>query len=35
MLKVRQDIFVWIHDTFDNNFEIKNNPTNYLKETCR
>ena len=33
-LRVHSEIVVWIYDTFDNNFEIKNDFTKYLKESC-
>ena len=32
--KVPLEIVVWIYDTFDNNFVIKNDLTTYLKESC-
>ena len=28
------EIVVWIYDTFDDNFEIENSFTKYLKESC-
>ena len=33
-LQVPLEIFIWIYDTFDNNFEIKNKSTNYFKGSC-
>ena len=27
-------MFVWIYNTYDSNFGIENDFTNYLKETC-
>ena len=29
------EVVVWIYDTFDNNLEIENGFTKYLKESCR
>ena len=26
---------VWVFDTFENNFEIENESTKYVKESCR
>ena len=32
--RVPQEIVVWIFDTFDNNFGIKDDFIKYLKESC-
>ena len=33
-LRIHPEIVVWILDTSDNNFGIKNHFTKYLKESC-
>ena len=34
-VSVPVEIVVWIYGAFDNNFEIGNNLTKYLEESCR
>ena len=33
--RIPQDYVVWIYNTFDNNFEIQNGFTKYLKGSCK
>ena len=33
-VRVPPEIVVWIYDTYDNNFEIVNDFTKYLLESC-
>ena len=32
--RIPQEMFVWVYDSFDNNFEIMSNFTKYLEEMC-